>query len=167
MWMDKAVIQEIRDFFINNQLSIAVAESVTSGYLQAALSSAEDASKFFHGGITAYNLGQKSRHLRVNPIHAEEHNCVSQQVAVEMASGAVRLFSADIGMSVTGFAALAPEQGIEHLYAYFAISHKDDLIACKKIIPAAKKQGVPVQLDYAGQIIDKMLPILRKHTFKR
>ena len=50
--------------------TLAIAESVTAGVLQFALASITDASQFFQGGITAYNLGQKCRHLLVEPIHA-------------------------------------------------------------------------------------------------
>lgn len=56
-------LNKIKDFLIEGKQTLAVAESVTSGHLQAAFSAATLASKFFQGGITAYNIGQKSRHL--------------------------------------------------------------------------------------------------------
>jgi nicotinamide-nucleotide amidase len=49
------VISAISEYMISNPQTLAVAESVTSRHLQAALSVALDASKFFHGGITTYN----------------------------------------------------------------------------------------------------------------
>ena len=57
---DIEALNEIRDRLTGNGESLAVAESVTSGHLQAALSSAENASHFYQGGITAYNLGQNA-----------------------------------------------------------------------------------------------------------
>ena len=86
-------ISAIRDFMVSHKHTLAVAESVTSGHLQAAFSLANDASAFFQGGITTYNLGQKTRHLQINPIHAATCNCVSQTVSDEMARHATTLFS--------------------------------------------------------------------------
>ena len=76
-------LKKIGKKLIEGKYTIAVAESVTSGILQFALSSIPDASKFYQGGITAYNIGQKYSHLKVEPIHALSVNCVSQKVAVE------------------------------------------------------------------------------------
>jgi PncC family amidohydrolase len=90
--MTDPIIQSIANILIERQQTIAVAESVTSGNVQVSLASATDATKFFQGGITAYNLGQKSRHLNVDPINAMACNCVAEQVAHEMAVGACKLF---------------------------------------------------------------------------
>ena len=63
-------INIITERMISCHQTVAVAESVTSGHLQAALSLGQNARQFYQGGLTAYNLGQKSRHLLVEPIHA-------------------------------------------------------------------------------------------------
>ena len=47
--------------------TIAVAESLTSGHRQALIGSVSGASKVFRGGIIAYMLEQKVRHLGVDP----------------------------------------------------------------------------------------------------
>ena len=76
--MTKANVEhELKEFadkagrlLIKKKNTIAVAESVTAGNLQAVFSLAKDATAFFQGGITAYNIGQKCRHLLVEPTHA-------------------------------------------------------------------------------------------------
>jgi nicotinamide-nucleotide amidase len=45
----------IGDHCLAQGLTIAVAESVTAGYLQVCFSRATGATQFFQGGITAYN----------------------------------------------------------------------------------------------------------------
>src|SRR5437764_13461306 len=117
-------VNRIKDNLIRRSETLAVAESVTSGILQTAFATAMDASKFFQGGITAYNLGQKSRHLHINAIHAETCNCVSDRVAIEMAVGVCSLFSSDWGIAVTGYATIDPEVKMEQPFAHFAIAHK-------------------------------------------
>ena len=78
---DKQTLQAVADHLSRHHQTIAVAESVTAGFLQAALASAENASTFFQGGITAYNIHQKYAHLHVDLPHAIVCNCVSGQVA--------------------------------------------------------------------------------------
>src|SRR5688500_8216804 len=121
------IIQVIGNILIERQQSIAVAESVTSGHMQVALSTATDAVKFYQGGITAYNIGQKSRHLHVEPIHAIACNCVSEQVACEMALQVCNLFNSQWGISITGYASKVPESNNE-LFAFYAIAYAGKII---------------------------------------
>ena len=58
------LINYIKNHLTKNSESIAVAESVTSGLFQLAFGTIEDASSSYQGEITAYNPGQKYRHLK-------------------------------------------------------------------------------------------------------
>lgn len=126
-------LERIKKYMLAHHETLAVAESVTSGNLQAAFSLAEDATSFLQGGITAYNLGQKARHLKINPIHGELCNCVSEQVAVEMAEQVCDLFSSDWGVGITGYAAPVPELDITELHAYCAFAHRGKKTISKKV----------------------------------
>ena len=79
------------------RLPLAVAESLTSGRLQARIGAIPGASEFFLGGVTAYTLDAKARHLGVDRAEAQAVNGVSSRVAEQMARGACVLFGADIG----------------------------------------------------------------------
>ena len=149
---NQQIIAQIKDNMLTAQHTVSVAESVTSGHLQAALASAENASKFFQGGITTYNLGQKARHLKVEPIHAETCNCVSEKVAGEMALNVTGLFSSDWGIGITGYAAPIPECNIHELFAYYAISHRGKLLD-QKFISAEKGEPMEVQIFYVNKIL--------------
>src|SRR3982751_949315 len=102
-------INSVRDYMLLHNETIAVAESVTSGLLQAAFSQPGNAANFFQGGLTAYNLGQKFKHLNVEPIHAENCDCVSQIVADQMAKSVADHFQSDWGIGVTGYSTPVPE----------------------------------------------------------
>lgn len=158
---DEKIISSIKDVLIADQQTIAVAESVTAGHLQVALASAENASKFFQGGITTYNLGQKSRHLQVEPIHALSCNCVSDKIAGEMALNTNKLFVSDWGISITGYAAPMPECSIHDLFAYYAISFQDKLQVVKKI-NAANAAPMAVQSFYVNTILNDFHALLEK-----
>jgi len=157
--IDDEELNRIRDILIRRGETLAVAESVTSGILQTAFASVTDASMFFQGGITAYNLGQKSRHLHINSIHAETCNSVSDKVAMEMAAGVSTLFSSDWGIGVTGYATKDPEIEMDQPFAHFAIVHKGQI---KKTVciqhPETNHQLIPYY--FANEIIKTLAKLL-------
>lgn len=104
-------------------LTIAVAESLTAGYLQAALGSVSGSSAYYLGGVTAYSMVAKERLFNLDRAHLEETNCVSSKVAEGMAEGVVEMFRADIGIGTTGYAEPDPDRGILAPMAYWHIHH--------------------------------------------
>lgn len=84
--------------------SIAVAESLTAGNLQALIASVSGASGYFLGGITAYNIDQKAALLGVDRAVAAPVNCVSEAVVRQMVAGVRRATGADVGIATTGYA---------------------------------------------------------------
>jgi nicotinamide-nucleotide amidase len=102
--------------------TLAVAESVTCGRLQARVGRISGASDFFLGGITAYSLDQKARHLGVDLAAAQAVNGVSSAVAVQMASGVCLLFGADIGVATTGYAEPSVLPAVAAPFAWWAVA---------------------------------------------
>jgi nicotinamide-nucleotide amidase len=155
----------IRNYMIGNSQTLCVAESVTAGHLQAALSLAEEASRFFQGGITVYNIGQKARHLRVNPIDALSCNSVSPTVAEEMALNALSFFSSDWSIAITGYAAPVPELGIKDLFAFYAIAFRNKVVLSEKI-DSDHKGAFEVQRYFSEAVLEELnkylMSILKK-----
>lgn len=149
-------LQQIRDRLIARSESVAVAESVTAGLVQCALSQAKDASCFFQGGITAYNLGQKARHLQVDPVHASACDCVSEKVSAQMARAVAGNFSADWGISVTGYAASTKE--IPEPYAIYSISYRGELKDTGRI--ESTQEGWLSQKHYVTVILEQFAMLL-------
>ncbi len=106
------------------RLTLAVAESLTAGQVQARIASVSGASEYFLGGVTAYSLEQKVKLLGVNRAHAKRVDCVSQRVAVEMAFGAMQLFGADLAVATTGYAEPSRAAGIKEPMAWWAICQR-------------------------------------------
>lgn len=154
-----ATINEIGKTLIRRKQTIAIAESVTAGHLQAALSLAENARRFFHGGGVAYNLGQKATLLHIDPIHAEECNCVSPAVATQMALGIAALFHSTLGVAITGYAAPVPEYGIEKLYAHYAIVQNGQVLQ-DGVFHEENNEPLQVQLNYVDKTLHQLKNIL-------
>ncbi len=102
--------------------TLAVAESLTAGHVQARVAAVPGASKYFLGGITAYSLDEKVRHLGVNRAAAKKVNCVSAVVAEEMARGVCELFGSDVGVATTGYAEPSPADGVAAAFAWWAVA---------------------------------------------
>ncbi len=105
-------------------LTLAVAESMTGGRVQALITAEAGASEFFLGGITAYTLAQKVRHLGVGRHAAEAVDCVSAEIARQMARGACALFEADIAVATTGYAEPAPVRGFAEPGVFWALCRR-------------------------------------------
>lgn len=106
------------------KLTLAVAESLTAGHVQARVASVSGASNFFLGGVTAYSLAQKVTLLGVDRAAAKKVNCVSAAVAEEMARGVCALFGADVGVATTGYAEPSPADGVAEPFAWWAVARR-------------------------------------------
>lgn len=146
-------------------LTLAAAESLTGGQVQAAITAASGASNYFLGGVTAYSLDQKVKLLGVNRTQARRVNCVSQRVAVEMAEGAGRLFGADLAVATTGYAEPDKAAGIKAPMAWWAICHRSkgdrvEMISGLIELPGATR--VEAQERVAAEVMEKLEAYVRE-----
>jgi nicotinamide-nucleotide amidase len=106
------------------KLTLAAAESMTCGQVQAAIGAISGASEFFLGGITTYTLGQKVRHLGVSRAVAKKVNSVSPAIVEQMAKGVCELFGSDLGVATTGYAEASPANSVAEPFAWWALAHR-------------------------------------------
>ncbi|MBI4161623.1 MAG: CinA family nicotinamide mononucleotide deamidase-related protein [Acidobacteria bacterium] len=84
--------------------TVATAESCTGGMLGERISSLPGASRYFRGGIVAYQRGTKESSLGIPRSLVRRRGPVSSAVAARMAREVRRRFGADFGLSITGIA---------------------------------------------------------------
>lgn len=84
--------------------TLALAESCTGGLIGSEITEISGASDFFLGSAVVYSNVSKSRILGVKPETLEKFGAVSEETALEMASGALSAFNSDFAASVTGIA---------------------------------------------------------------
>jgi PncC family amidohydrolase len=94
----------IGQMLAERKMKLATAESCTGGLLGHRITNVPGSSDYFEGGIVAYSYDAKERLLGVHHDTLYEHGAVSPETALEMARGARRALSADIGIAVTGIA---------------------------------------------------------------
>ena len=105
--------------------TLAAAESLTGGGLGARVTSVPGASAVFLGSAVTYDLGAKRRLLGVREETLEREGPVSRACAAEMASGARRLFGADLAVALTGAAGPEPHGGAEPGLVWVALETEE------------------------------------------
>ena len=90
---------------------IAVAESCTGGLLAAAITNVPGASDVFDCGFVTYSNEAKQEMLGVSALLIAEHGAVSEEVARQMAEGAIDRSAAGLAVALTG---IAGPGGSEH-----------------------------------------------------
>ena len=84
--------------------SITIAESCTGGMLTSALTELPGASMILDSGFIPYSYASKIAVLGVSPDTLLEKGAVSEEVAVQMAQGALKASSATHAIAITGVA---------------------------------------------------------------
>ncbi len=103
------LVSIVGEKLLSRSFTLSVAESCTAGYLAKMLTDVPGSSRYFIGGIVAYDNVAKKRLLGVSESTLCTYGAVSDQTAREMAFGAQRCFQSDIAVSITGIA--GPEGG--------------------------------------------------------
>jgi len=160
-------MNELRELLLRAPaLTLAVAESVTAGRLQSAISSRSGASDYFVGGLTAYRIDQKVKLLGVDRAKAEAVDCVSAEIAGQMAQGACALFGATVALSTTGYAEPAPERGVERPFAWWGLARPLGdgrfLIETGRIEPDVGMSRTDAQEAIAAAALTELLRHLRE-----
>ena len=105
------MISEILKTAKEKKLKIACAESCTGGLVGAALTELPGSSEIFNGSAVTYSNEAKKNILGVKENTLKNFGAVSEQCALEMAQGALKIYDADIAVSITGIA--GPDGGSE------------------------------------------------------
>lgn len=160
MNFQESILKEIGDVLHERKEKIAVAESVTAGFLQLALSQITEASSVYKGGITTYTIEEKIKLLNIDAAEAALKNCVSQSITNQMAQEVARLFDTEWAIATTGYASEVPESGFK-LYAFCTIFHKDKIILSKKIELYPHTPAMDAQHFYAESVLFELHAVLR------
>lgn len=94
----------IGKILVEQQKTLATAESCTGGHIAQTITSIAGSSRYFNGGVVPYHNDMKINLLHVNPETLKKHGAVSEQTVIEMANNVRDVFKTDIGLSSSGIA---------------------------------------------------------------
>ena len=118
-------IKKIKQLRNNKEFSITLAESCTGGMISSKLTSLPGSSDFFEGSLVTYSNNFKNNLLNVPKSLITKYGAVSNQTAMAMVKGLVKISKSEILISVTGVA--GPQGGTKKTpvgCVYFGIGVK-------------------------------------------
>ncbi len=104
-------MRKLADILVEKGWRIATAESCTGGLLGSRITDVPGASRYYLGGVIAYDNRVKEKILGVRRETLEKYGAVSEKCAGEMAEGVARLMGANVAIATTGIA--GPSGGTE------------------------------------------------------
>ncbi len=128
------------ELLLENNITIAIAESLTGGLVASRLISYPGISKVLKEGFVTYSNEAKMNTLHVNSDTLAEYGAVSEETAKEMAYGAAQTAGTDIGVSTTGIA--GPDGGTEEkpVGLFYACVYYKGKFNVKKVIATGSRE---------------------------
>lgn len=137
---DEIAEKTVGDLLLQKGLTISVAESCTAGMAAARFTDVPGSSRYFVGGVVAYDSELKRDVLGVPVEILERHGAVSEQTAVAMAQGIRRLTGSDLGLAITGIA--GPDGGTRAKpvgLVYVALASARETLCQRLVLPGVRK----------------------------
>jgi nicotinamide-nucleotide amidase len=145
-------------------LKLATAESCTGGMVGAWLTEVPGSSDVFDRGFITYSNAAKRGMLGVTSDSLEAFGAVSEQVAAEMASGALVRSEANIAVSITGIAGPGGSEHKPEGRVCFGLAYGDTVhvetqefgaIGRDKVREAAAKRAIALLIQGANLKSDR------------
>jgi nicotinamide-nucleotide amidase len=139
---------------------LATAESCTGGGVAAACTRIPGSSEWFERGMVTYTNVAKREMLGVSEETLGSHGAVSEEVAREMAAGALQHSHADVSVAVTGIA--GPGGGVPGKpvgTVHFAWGVRDGPIQARKFF--FKGNRAAVRLQSVAVALQGLIDLLR------
>ncbi len=118
--------------------TLSVAESCTGGLIGAMLTEIPGSSDYLLMDAVCYSNASKTTLLGVREDTLRAHGAVSEEVAVQMAEGALRVSGADVAVSVTGIAGPGGATETKPVgTVWFAVARADgaSIVTKHKVLP--------------------------------
>jgi nicotinamide-nucleotide amidase len=123
------IAQSVVKKLTKKKATLSVAESITGGGLASAITEVSGSSKVFVGGVIAYEDSVKISELKVDAKTLKKFTAVSEEVAKEMAIGALKKFKTDYAIATTGVAGPGKAYGQKAGTVWVAIASKKEVFA--------------------------------------
>ena len=116
--------EKLKNEYLKQGLKISCAESCTGGMLACALTELPGSSAIFDRGFITYSNNAKIELLGVSAKTLAEKGAVSEEVAREMALGALLRSDANVAVSVTGIAGPGGSEFKPEGCVHFSLAYK-------------------------------------------
>ncbi len=153
---DISFVGAIAKKLVNEQLTIATAESCTGGFVAHQLTSVGGSSAYFKGSIVAYHNEIKTQLLDVPVEMLQTHGAVSEEVVKLMAENVRIKLKSDIGIACSGVA--GPTGGTAEKpvgTVWIAYSDKDKTISKKLLLGTLRENNIKLTCVHLLNMVRK------------
>lgn len=152
------VEEQVHELLIERGATLALAESCTGGKIASKFTAMAGASAYLLAGVVAYANEAKTNILGVDAELIRRYGAVSEEVARQMAEGALRVAGADYALATTGIA--GPTGGTAEKpvgTVWFALATPTETIALKHACGTDRGQVIDRATAYAIRLLrDKL-----------
>jgi nicotinamide-nucleotide amidase len=161
--LEKPLEVSVGELLRRRGLRLATAESCTGGLLSHLITNVPGSSTYFMGGVVSYAYEAKVRLLGVRWSTLEKYGAVSQETALEMASGVRKALAADVGVSISGIAGPGggtPEKPVGLTWIGLSTPDADEAWSYTwkgdrlQVKEQSARQAMQLLVDYLGGISD-------------
>ncbi len=135
--------EQLVQMLLSEEYHIATAESCTGGMVVSMIVGVPDASKVLDMSFVTYSEEAKQQYAGVSAETLDTYGVVSEEVALEMATGVARRSGAQVGVATTGIA--GPTGGTEELpvgTVCFGVCIQDRTYSCVHHFPNMERDKV-------------------------
>jgi nicotinamide-nucleotide amidase len=134
---------------LEKQATLGLAESCTGGNIAHLITQIMGSAGYFNGSIVCYQNFVKEEILGVKKQTLEKHGAVSEETAIEMATGALRVLKSTYSLAVTGLLSPGGEDDkVPVGTVWIAVADKNDVKTCKLklLYDRVRNKDVAVQM---------------------
>ena len=140
-----SILESLHDLCVSKGISVAIAESCTSGLIASKLTLKSGSSSFFKGGIIAYQNDIKIKILGVDEQAILQYTEVSTEVVKQMAEGVRKSFSVDYSIATSGYAGPSGGTNNNPIGTVFIAISSASGVDVERFIFSGDRQGIVSQ----------------------
>jgi len=159
---DISLTQILGQKLLENELTVATAESCTGGNIARQIVQTSGSSAYFLGSVVSYSNDVKARVLGVDRSMLARYGAVSRQVAEEMVRGVCTLMHTQCGMATTGIA--GPDGGSPTKpvgTVWFAVKYNDLVVSEVRHFSGGREDIIDAATNHAMMLLLSVL----KHNY--
>lgn len=143
---------------LENQARLGLAESCTGGNIAHLITQVMGSASYFNGSIVCYQNFVKEEILGIKKATIEKNGAVSEETAIEMARGALRVLKCDYALGITGLLSPGSEDDTVPVgTVWIAVADKHDVKTVKYKLQYDRTRNKEVAVQMAMVTIWKFI----------
>tara|TARA_B100001758_G_scaffold247130_1_gene263987 strand:- start:861 stop:1328 length:468 start_codon:yes stop_codon:yes gene_type:complete len=152
------ILDKIFDFFLINNFTLSIVESITGGKLSNSIIKKAGASKFFKGSLVTYSIESKINILQINEDLIHKFSPVSKEISYEMVKSGKKILNTDYCISTTGNAGPSTNDDFSKVGQIFiSIATPQKIITEELSLTGSREEIIEIVVEKSHKLLLKNL----------